>query len=108
MLAAYALWSVATGRTEALADALAARLAALEAADVVFRVAHQLHGAQGFCDEVALSWLSRYSQPLRRLPFGVSGTRTALARLAGRQGLTGLFGGAQAAADLSGSTGGTG
>jgi hypothetical protein len=93
VLASYALWSVATGRPEALTDALAARLAALEAADVVFRVAHQLHGAQGFCDEVVLSWLSRYSQPLRRLPFGVSGTRTALTRLAGRNGLTGLYGG---------------
>ena len=33
----------------------------------MFRVAHQLHGAIGFCDEVPLSWLSRYSQPFRRL-----------------------------------------
>jgi hypothetical protein len=93
MLVSYALWSVATGRPEAAADALAARLAALEAADVVFRVAHQLHGAQGFCDEATLSWLSRYSQPLRRLPFGVSGTRAALTRHVGSTGLTGLYGG---------------
>jgi hypothetical protein len=84
---------VATGRPEASADALAARLAALEAADVVFRVTHQLHGAQGFCDEVVLSWLSRYSQPLRRLPFGVSGTRAALTRQVGRRGLVGLYAG---------------
>jgi acyl-CoA dehydrogenase-like protein len=94
VLACYALWSAATGRPEATADALAARLAALEAADIVFRVTHQLHGAQGFCDEVVLSWLSRYSQPLRRLPFGVSGTRAALARQVGRGGLVGLYGGA--------------
>jgi alkylation response protein AidB-like acyl-CoA dehydrogenase len=93
VLASYALWSVASSRPEAAADALAARLAALEAADVVFRVAHQLHGAQGFCDEVTLSWLSRYSQPLRRLPFGVSGTRAALTRLVGRDGLAGLYAG---------------
>ena len=37
-----------------------------------FRVTHQLHGAIGFCDETMLSWLSRYSQPLRRLPLGLS------------------------------------
>ena len=54
MLAKYALWSVqAAASAEALDDALALRLAALEAAEVVFRVAHQLHGAIGFCDETA-------------------------------------------------------
>ena len=66
-------------------------MAAIEAADVVFRVCHQLHGAVGFCDETTLSWLSRYSQPLRRLPFGLSATRDHLERTAGRRGLTGLF-----------------
>jgi 3-oxo-4-pregnene-20-carboxyl-CoA dehydrogenase alpha subunit len=92
MLAKYALWSVGTARDEALDDALALRLAAIEAAEVVFRVCHQLHGAVGFCDETTLSWLSRYSQPLRRLPLGVSATRDLLTRRAGRRGLTGLFG----------------
>jgi hypothetical protein len=58
---------------------------------VVFRVCHQLHGAVGFCDETTLSWLSRYSQPLRRLPFRLSGTRDALTRAVGRHGLTGLY-----------------
>ncbi|MCV7385830.1 acyl-CoA dehydrogenase family protein [Mycolicibacter longobardus] len=91
MLAKYALWSIATGRPEAVDDALALRTAALEAAEVVFRVCHQLHGAVGFCDETALSWLSRYSQPLRRLPWGLSGTRDRLVRRAGRTGLTGLY-----------------
>ena len=91
MLAKYALWSVQTHRVEALDDALALRLAAIEAAEVVFRVAHQLHGATGFCDEAALSWISRYSQPLRRLPFGLSATRERLVRRMGRRGLTGLF-----------------
>jgi hypothetical protein len=91
MLARYALWSVQAGLPEALDDALALRLAAVEAAEVVFRVAHQLHGAIGFCDELPLSWLSRYSQPLRRLPLGLSATRTALVIGLGRRGLTGLF-----------------
>jgi 3-oxo-4-pregnene-20-carboxyl-CoA dehydrogenase alpha subunit len=92
-LAKYALWSVQTGRREVLHDALALRMAAIEAADTVFRVAHQLHGAIGFCDETTLSWISRYSVPLRRLPFGLSATRQELTRRLGRQGLSGLFDG---------------
>ena len=93
MLAKYALWSVQNGCGEALDDALALRLAAVEAAEAVFRVAHQLHGATGFCDETFLSWLSRYSRPLRTLPLGPSATADHLARRLGRRGLTGLFGG---------------
>jgi hypothetical protein len=91
VLAKYALWSVQAGLPEAADDALALRMAALEAAEVVFRVAHQLHGAMGFCDESPLSWLSRSSQPLRRKPLGLSATRALLARRIGRRGLTGLF-----------------
>jgi len=90
ILAMHALWSLATSTT-VVEDALALRLAAIEAADVVFRVCHQLHGAIGFCDETTLSWLSRYSQPLRRLPFGLSVTRDELTRRLGRHGLGGLF-----------------
>ncbi|HUL99671.1 MAG TPA: acyl-CoA dehydrogenase family protein [Mycobacterium sp.] len=89
ILAKYALWSI--GSDDALDDALALRLAAIEAAEVVFRVCHQLHGAVGFCDETTLSWLSRYSQPLRRLPLGLSATRDYLTHRLGRRGLTGLF-----------------
>lgn len=92
MLARYALWSIEAGHAEAVDDALATRVAALEAADVVFRVAHQLHGAIGFCDEATVSWLSRYSQPLRRLPLGLSATRDVLTRQVGRKGLAGLYG----------------
>jgi 3-oxo-4-pregnene-20-carboxyl-CoA dehydrogenase alpha subunit len=90
-LAKHALWSVATGRPDAVADALALRVAAVEAAEVVFRITHQLHGAIGFCDETALSWLSRASQPLRRLPLGPSATRAALTDHLGRRGLAGLY-----------------
>jgi 3-oxo-4-pregnene-20-carboxyl-CoA dehydrogenase alpha subunit len=91
ILAKYALWSIATGRQEATDDALALRMSAIEAAEIVFRVCHQLHGAVGFCDETTLSWLSRYSQPLRRLPLGLSATRDLLSRRVGGTGLTGLF-----------------
>ena len=89
ILAKHALWT--SGTADALHDALALRLAAIEAAEIVFRVCHQLHGAVGFCDETTLSWLSRYSQPLRRLPLGLSATRDELTRRLGRGGLTGLF-----------------
>ncbi|WP_123027208.1 acyl-CoA dehydrogenase family protein [Mycolicibacterium stellerae] len=91
ILAKYALWSAGSSKPEALVDALALRMSAIEAADVVFRVCHQLHGAVGFCDETTLSWLSRHSQPLRRLPLGLSATRDELTRRAGRGGLRGLY-----------------
>lgn len=91
ILAKYALWSIATEQHEATDDALALRMSALEAAETVFRVCHQLHGAVGFCDETTLSWLSRYSQPLRRLPLGLSATRDVLTRRVGGHGLTGLY-----------------
>ncbi len=90
-LAKYALWSIEARRPDMIHDALVLRFAALEAADTVFRISHQLHGAMGFCDESALSWISRYSQPLRQLPWGLSGTLDHLTRCAGRHGITGLF-----------------
>jgi hypothetical protein len=91
ILAKYTLWSIGSGAPEALDDALALRMSAIEAADIVFRVCHQLHGAVGFCNETTLSWLSRYSQPLRRLPLGLSATRDLLTRRVGGAGLRGLF-----------------
>ena len=91
ILAKYTLWSVGSGGPDGLDDALALRMSAIEAAEIVFRVCHQLHGAVGFCDETTLSWLSRYSQPLRRLPLGLSATRDLLARRVGGTGLRGLF-----------------
>ena len=91
ILAKYALWSIGTDRPEALDDALALRMAAIEAAEIVFRVCHQLHGAVGFCDETTLSWLSRYSQPLRRLPLGSVGDPRRTDPQGRGNGLTGLF-----------------
>jgi len=91
VLARYTLWSVLTDQPGAIEDALALRLAALDAAEIVLRVTHQLHGASGFCDETSLSWISRHSQPLRRLPYGTSRTQDQLVRRLGRQPLAGLF-----------------
>jgi hypothetical protein len=91
-LAKYALWSVETGRPEALDDVLALRVAAIEAADLIFRVSHQLFGAIGFCDETPISWVSRASVPFRRLPHGLGESRRILVQRLGRNGLVGLFG----------------
>jgi Acyl-CoA dehydrogenase, C-terminal domain len=74
----YTLWAVRHRPDRALTDALALRVASLEAAETAFRSGHQLHGAIGFCDETPISWLSRYSQGLRRLPFGRSETEVQL------------------------------
>jgi hypothetical protein len=90
-LGKYALWSAGSGRPEATQDALAFRLAAVEAAEIVLRNSQQVQGATGLCDESVVSWLSRYSQPLRRLPFGVSATRERLASSLDRDGLVGLY-----------------
>jgi hypothetical protein len=90
-LAKYALWSHEAQRPEALQDALALRVAAIEASDLVFRISHQLFGAIGFCDETPISWVSRASVPLRRLPFGLADARAQLVASLGNRGLTGIF-----------------
>lgn len=80
-LCKYTTWAMRHRPAEALTDAIALRSASLEAAETTFRVGHQLHGAIGFCDESDLSWLSRHSQVLRRLPFGRSQTEAELVKL---------------------------
>jgi hypothetical protein len=91
-LAKYTLWSVETARPEALDDVAALRVAAIEAADLIFRTCHQLFGAIGFCDETPISWVSRASVPLRRLPYGLGESRRILVERLGRNGLVGLYG----------------
>jgi hypothetical protein len=92
-LAKYTLWSLAQDNSPAtsLVDALALRAAALESAEIVMRGAHQLHGAMGFCDETDVSWLSRASQTVRRLPVGQSQTIELLTRLTLDTGFEGLY-----------------
>ena len=89
--ARYALWSLSQERSDVLTEALALRVSALEAADNVFRSAHQLHGAIGFCDETKVSWLSRHSQALRRLPLGRSQTSALYLERCEQRPLEGLF-----------------
>jgi hypothetical protein len=64
----FTLWRVASTKEEALADALAARLAACDVSGPTLRVAQQLHGAAGLADEYDISVLVRHFQPALRLP----------------------------------------
>ena len=64
----FTVWRVAQDKEEALADALAARLAALDVSRPVLRVAQQLHGAAGLATEYDISVLVRHVQPALRLP----------------------------------------
>ncbi len=93
-LAKYTLWSLRQDETgeAAIVDALSLRAASIEAAGIVFRGAHQLHGAMGFTSEVDISWLSRASQAVRRLPESESQTRGMLARLIAQNGYAGVVG----------------
>lgn len=92
-LAKYTLWLLEgnDSSSDALVDALALRAASLESADLVLRGAHQLHGAMGFCDETDVSWLSRMSQSVRRLPAGKSHTVELLTRRTLDAGFAGLY-----------------
>ena len=66
------------------ADALILRLKAADTARQVFRTAHQLLGALGFCDESDVSVLDRHTQSLIRLP--VSAEVLALRLMPGVRG----------------------
>lgn len=92
-LAKYTLWSVSQESRAAvwIADAVALRLASLEAADIVLRGAHQLHGATSFADETNISWYSRVSQAVRRLPAGLTETEMILTQLVEEGRFTNLF-----------------
>lgn len=89
-IAKYTLWSQFQRRRENdwLVDAVSLRVAGLESSHTVLRIAHQLHGAIGFCDEHDLSWLSRLSHGIRRLPMGQSQTEAALLALVTEHGFT--------------------
>jgi hypothetical protein len=64
----FSVWRVASDPATGLTDALAARLAAQEVAQPTLRLAQQLHGASGLCDEYDISVLVRHVQPALRLP----------------------------------------
>jgi alkylation response protein AidB-like acyl-CoA dehydrogenase len=91
-LAKYTLWSLAQGdRASSLVDAVALRVAALQAADIVMRAGHQLHGATGFANETNMSQYSRHTQGYRRLPEGETRGQLILAELIAANGWASLF-----------------
>ncbi len=62
----------------------------IEAAEVVFRVTHQVHGAIGFCDETTLSWQSQSRQrPAPLAAVAAPATRRPLRRRIGTNGFAG-------------------
>jgi alkylation response protein AidB-like acyl-CoA dehydrogenase len=91
-LAKYTLWRLATSPADSLVDALALRVVADNAARLVLRISHQLHGATGFCDEYNLSVLSLHAQPLLRLPCDSESTLAAFEQAVGHDGFASLFG----------------
>jgi 3-oxo-4-pregnene-20-carboxyl-CoA dehydrogenase alpha subunit len=90
-LVRFTIWRVATDPDAAFADALAARMHAVEVAQQVLRVAQQLHGASGMCDEYDISMLVRHAQPALRLPTDSEGMSEALFSAIQDQGFDGLF-----------------
>lgn len=91
-LAKYTIWSIGRGDAAAgLVDAVALRVAGLEAAHTVMRTAHQLHGAMGFANETNVSQYSRHTQAVRRLPEGKTQTELIFAALLSQHGWESLF-----------------
>lgn len=97
-LASFTLWRISATPHDALADALALRLHAIDTARAVLRTCQQLHGAAGVCDEYDISVLARLIQPALRLPFSAERTAAELAATIHATGFEGLFahGGARA------------
>lgn len=90
-LVQFSLWRCLVAPEVALSDALAARLAALDAARAVLRTCQQLHGAAGVCDEYDVSVIARHLQPALRLPFGAETTASHLVDAVAEHGFNGLF-----------------
>ena len=74
-----------------LADGLAARLHALDVLHPVLRLAQQLHGASGFCEEYDISVLVRHVQPAVRLPVDSEAMCEIVFNAIQTQGFTSLF-----------------
>lgn len=90
-LARFTVWRAALAGPDALADALALRSYALEAAQAVLSISHLLHGAVGFCDEHDLSFVDRTVQAALRLPTDLARTNELLVQAIDRNGFEGLF-----------------
>jgi alkylation response protein AidB-like acyl-CoA dehydrogenase len=90
-LAYFTIWRAFDAPEDALVDALALRVYALETAERVLTASHQLLGAIGFCDEHDLSVLDRSVQAPLRLPTDLERTTDLLAAEMEARGFDGLF-----------------
>jgi alkylation response protein AidB-like acyl-CoA dehydrogenase len=90
-LALFTLWRLTHAPADAMTDALALRVHALDVARAVLRTCQQLHGAAGVCDEYDISVLARHVQPALRLPCSAERTVAALADAIAATGFDGLF-----------------
>jgi alkylation response protein AidB-like acyl-CoA dehydrogenase len=90
-LALFTLWRLDTAIDEAIVDALALRVHALDVARSVLRACQQLHGAAGVCDEYDISVLTQHVQPALRLPCSAERAAAELATAIARHGFDGLF-----------------
>jgi hypothetical protein len=84
-------WFLAHHRRATLADALALRVGALEAAEAVLRNAHQVLGAIGLCEEHDLTVFDRHLTPTLMRPLGTARSLSALLEAVNRDGFTGIF-----------------
>ena len=96
-LAHFTIWQVVSSQVVSsqgattVADGLAARLHALDVLQPVLRLAQQLHGASGFCDEYDISVLVRHVQPAVRLPVDSEAMSEIVFNAIQAQGFTSLF-----------------
>lgn len=89
-LAKYTWFLLHRGRAS-LADALALRVGALEAAVAVLRNAHQILGALGLCEEHDLAVIDRHLTPTLLRPAAATRSAELLLEAVGRFGFTGTF-----------------
>jgi acyl-CoA dehydrogenase len=90
-LALYSLNSVYASPESALVDALALAWATAESGPRILRIAHQVLGAVGQCDEHDLSIITLTLQARLRLPFGAEACLRSLAAEVAQSGFESLF-----------------
>ena len=90
-LALYSLKSVYESPESALADALTLKWAIAESGPKILRIAHQVLGAVGQCDEHDLSIITLTLQARLRLPFGIEECLRRLAAEVEQSGFDSLF-----------------
>jgi alkylation response protein AidB-like acyl-CoA dehydrogenase len=90
-LGLHALWSVYESPVTALVDALAFRWATLDIARRVLRIAHQVMGAVGLCDEHDLTVVHLALQARLRLPSDLDASMAALRHAVEQHGFDSIF-----------------